>query len=255
MEVKCPKCRFRHEEDVPRGCNEIASVCPRCGTPFTVPVATPVSEHPDYVASAEEPSPAPQTNSGQPKPLHSPSVSENAVQINHGKAQTPKIIHTIPSRGNSPKANGKGSRFAAKGAALTAALVFTTAFFAYKSCGETRSYTSESLSMDKGSSYPNEQKAYSISEEDGSLAASGTSAPKWVYGTWMVDTKYGQIKIVIRGNRITETSGGGTSSGTFVYDGGMLLCDFGDGNIFTYRLLEEEERIDAGDGLLMQKED
>lgn len=34
MEIKCPKCRFRFEEDIPDFTNEHSCVCPRCGTPF-----------------------------------------------------------------------------------------------------------------------------------------------------------------------------------------------------------------------------
>ena len=34
MEIKCPKCRFRFEEDIPDFINEHSCVCPRCGTPF-----------------------------------------------------------------------------------------------------------------------------------------------------------------------------------------------------------------------------
>ena len=34
MEIKCPKCRFRYEEQETPGITEMACVCPRCGTPF-----------------------------------------------------------------------------------------------------------------------------------------------------------------------------------------------------------------------------
>ena len=34
MEIKCPKCRFKYNEDVESGITEKACVCPRCGTPF-----------------------------------------------------------------------------------------------------------------------------------------------------------------------------------------------------------------------------
>ena len=34
MEIKCPKCRFRYDEQIAPGIKEASCVCPRCGTPF-----------------------------------------------------------------------------------------------------------------------------------------------------------------------------------------------------------------------------
>lgn len=34
MEIKCPKCRYKFNEEVADGITEISCVCPRCGMPF-----------------------------------------------------------------------------------------------------------------------------------------------------------------------------------------------------------------------------
>ncbi len=80
-------------------------------------------------------------------------------------------------------------------------------------------------------------------------------APSWIQGTWKVNTKYGGIMVSIRDNRITETSAGETSHGTFHYQHHRLYCDFGNGETFVYRLDMKAQQIDAGQGLMMKKLD
>lgn len=77
--------------------------------------------------------------------------------------------------------------------------------------------------------------------------------PEWVQGEWYVETDFGTITLVIDGDHITETSDGGTSRGTCRVGGGLLVCNFGDGETFTYRLDTDRHLIDAGEGLLMRK--
>ncbi len=97
-------------------------------------------------------------------------------------------------------------------------------------------------------------------EEDIATPAFDASAPEekapaWIQGTWKVNTKYGGIMISIRDNRITETSAGETSHGTFRCQHRRLYCDFGNGETFVYRLDMKAHQIDAGQGLLMKKLD
>ena len=80
-------------------------------------------------------------------------------------------------------------------------------------------------------------------------------APAWIQGTWKVNTKYGGIMVSIHGDRITETSAGETSHGSFHYQHHRLYCDFGNGETFVYRLDMKAHQIDAGQGLLMKKLD
>ena len=97
-------------------------------------------------------------------------------------------------------------------------------------------------------------------EEDIATPAFDASAPEektpsWIQGTWKVETKYGGIMVSIRDNRITETSAGETSHGTFHYQHHRLYCDFGNGETFVYRLDMKAHQIDAGQGLMMKKLD
>jgi hypothetical protein len=80
-------------------------------------------------------------------------------------------------------------------------------------------------------------------------------APEWIQGNWHVDTDYGGITLKIEGHQVAETTGGQTSYGTFRYHNHRLVCEFGDGSTFEYRLDPDRQMIDAGDGLLMQKID
>jgi hypothetical protein len=80
-------------------------------------------------------------------------------------------------------------------------------------------------------------------------------APSWIQGTWTYETEYGVIKLTVNGKKITESIGGKTVSGTFRYENRRLVCDFGDpDNITFYRLDTDRQQIDAGDGMLMEKE-
>jgi hypothetical protein len=80
-------------------------------------------------------------------------------------------------------------------------------------------------------------------------------APSWIQGTWTYGTDYGVIKLTINDKKITESIGDETVSGTFYYENRRLVCDFGDpNNITIYRLDTERQQIDAGNGMLMEKE-
>ena len=78
--------------------------------------------------------------------------------------------------------------------------------------------------------------------------------PDWLEGAWRVETNYGVITITIHGNKIAEESGGEISRGTFYYKQGKLYCDFGDGELAIRRLNMKRKCIDAGDGMLMEKQ-
>lgn len=78
-------------------------------------------------------------------------------------------------------------------------------------------------------------------------------APAWIQGNWYANTDYGGISVKIYGDNIAETTGDETSYGHYRYQNQYLFCDFGDGETFYYHLDMENQRIDAGHGILMKK--
>ena len=92
-----------------------------------------------------------------------------------------------------------------------------------------------------------------IDEADEFQEVAPEKAPDWIEGSWVVDSEEGMIRITIHGNHIAEASGGETSHGTFYYEKGCLFCDFGKGEVEVRKLDLENERIDAGDGMWMEK--
>lgn len=85
------------------------------------------------------------------------------------------------------------------------------------------------------------------------VAEMDEQVPEWVEGTWHAATDYGGITVTVEGKTISETTDGETCRGTFIYHDDALYCDFGDDNVFVYRLYPHKHCIDAGNGILMEK--
>ena len=85
------------------------------------------------------------------------------------------------------------------------------------------------------------------------VAEMDEQVPEWVEGTWHAATDYGGITVTVEGKTISETTDGETCRGTFIYHDDALYCDFGDDNVFVYRLYPQKHCIDAGNGILMEK--
>ena len=68
------------------------------------------------------------------------------------------------------------------------------------------------------------------------VAEMDEQVPEWVEGTWHAATDYGGITVTVEGKTISETTDGETCRGTFIYHDDALYCDFGDDNVFVYRL-------------------
>lgn len=277
MQVKCPKCRFRYNITAPSGMTEIACVCPRCGQPFTYLMedaadqqTEPSTSNQDAVVE-ESTSDVPAAQTDTPtdtsavgamrtttkKPAGSSenlswqrmnTPRDNAVRKNHS-----------PMTGNGNEQNQKRGGFF-RSCFFLFFVILLVLVLTVRSCwksARTDRLDSSSLA-DDNTEYRLDQEhdvPSSHAEVDPFEEVHPGKAPSWIQGTWTYGTDYGVIKLTINDKKITESIGDETVSGTFYYENRQLVCDFGDpNNITIYRLDTERQQIDAGNGMLMEKE-
>ncbi len=256
MEVKCPRCRFRYDIDASSGLSEIACVCPRCGTPFTYTIT---DESNTNIRQENLPSNRiTEDTSGDDKQVDGADIassqenqanaSERINPVPHTGFQQPYI--TMNDTGNTK--NGQKRNYTRYFIVLLI-VAFVVSVFMIRSCNRKKYYSEQAL-PDDVEIVQNQKDANSmdISTND-DVDVSSAKMPKWLQGNWSVHTDYGVITLRIHGNKIAETSGGRTSYGTFVYEKDRLSCDFGDGQTMYYKLNESTQRIDAGNGMWMEK--
>lgn len=255
MEIKCPKCRFRFDEDIPDFINEHSCVCPRCGTPFAYirteyangenserdtkdENATPVSDgetdrHPDInersTDSYKEKSNIPDVNRRQ-----NVYVSERVNVNDNHKAPIQHVYRNTPLT-------------LSAGIAIVVIVAVIVGFIIQQSQDSTP----------EGDLYNNSNYVTDVSStpDKGDTEHSGDSGnmPEWIEGRWMYRAEFFDIIIDIYGDSIIENECGHTSAGTYTYKNGKLICDFGNKSTFIYHLNFTEEAIDCGNGLIMRK--
>lgn len=280
MNVKCPKCRFKYDTQVAPGIQEVACVCPRCGTPFTYVVP---DEEPGSAAGGGEsagrhlhtnPSEERESDFQQPHPEQTPprlSQREGAqhppipptsvsppwggtgrLSSPNTQPLSPNIYHPSPNP-HHPSSPKGGSRLL-KGCFGAAALVILILIVIVRGCSRDESYSG--ADVENSTEVANSDAVPVVSASDRVQAEREERAgksPSWIQGNWVYHTDYGVISVKIHGSHIAETSGGETSYGTFTYENGHLNCDFGDGSIIVYKLDEEHQQIDCGEGMLMKR--
>lgn len=273
MNVKCPKCRLSFEVSASPGITELQCNCPRCGTPFTYhvddeatdsPVA-PVPEddgHTDTVSTDVSSSPSaaasPVSPAGSSVAASASQVVPPPVPPQAAQAAGP-FVRTAPLRpgggvGAVPPPVPRKSSGCLKYLMLTVGVILALFFLIVYQCGgSSKSYTNDDVMVTDVTDSGAEAAQLAVPDPAYDAGARHVKAPRWIQGNWHVDTEYGGISVKIEGDHIAETSGGETSYGRFKYQNHRLYCDFGDGNMFVYRLDEERKAIDAGNGLLMKK--
>lgn len=272
MNVKCPKCRYRYDTQVASGIKEVACVCPRCGTPFTFVVPETEPESVPFRSESDQQWMAPAQSADRPEqPVAAPTPSGGSVQENitaynaRQRGQRPPVIPGRPTPPPPPfKMSGQpdklrsgsfGSRLL-KGCFIVAVAVMLLLIVIVKGCSSDESFNGSTLDDNtevvESAQIPQVSAAERAKAEREEQAG---KAPSWIQGNWIYHTDYGVISVKIHGRHIAETAGGDTSYGTFTFENGHLNCDFGDGSIIVYKLDDERQQIDCGDGMLMQKVD
>ncbi|MBR5698844.1 MAG: hypothetical protein IKX44_09545 [Prevotella sp.] len=257
MEVKCPKCRFRYATEVAPGITEVACVCPRCGTPFThtitdddlapqAPAAQEIGDIENRLERAAAVHPQEEEQYAE-RPAAGVPMGENAVK---GDASSQWIKHTIPAG----KPQGRSRRGCLRNCLIVFLLAFIALVFAVRNCFGDRSYKQAMLEEGVKESLNEFGDEAVVRDVDEFVEIHPEPIPDWLEGAWRVETDYGVITITIHGNKIAEESGGEISRGTFYYRQGTLYCDFGDGELAKRHLDMKRKRIDAGEGMLMEKQ-
>ena len=271
MNVKCPKCRFRFDMPASPGMTELQCNCPRCGTPFTYTIddeqtldvsannkaeGTKMSESKSLsdnpLRQHEQPhhiDPHKHSDAGTVSPPASPKAKK--PDSSHGYQEHAKIYRSqrVPHSVLGKRNDNGGLRKIL----IAVAVMMLFVVLLFRQCGRDKSYTAEDVMINSTGNNEGENGAIATSAPSFDESAAREKAPRWIQGNWHVDTDYGGISLKIHGEQIAETSGGETSYGSFKYQNHHLYCDFGDNNIFVYRLVEDTKQIDAGNGILMTK--
>ena len=277
MQVKCPKCRFRYDITAPSGMSEIACVCPRCGQPFTYLMEDATDQQTELSTSnqdavvEESTSDVPAAQTDTPTDTSAVGATRTTTKRPAGSSENLSWQRMNTPRDNAVRKNhspmtGNGNEQNQKRGGF-----FRSCFFLFfvillvlvltvRSCwksARTDRLDSSSLA-DDNTEYRLDQEhdvPSSHAEVDPFEEVHPGKAPSWIQGTWTYGTDYGVIKLTINDKKIMESIGDETVSGTFYYENRQLVCDFGDpNNITIYRLDTERQQIDAGNGMLMEKE-
>lgn len=277
MQVKCPKCRFRYDITAPSGMTEIVCVCPRCGLPFTYLMENAADERPEPSPSGKDAAGGGATGdalaarAGTSTGTHaagevgysteSPAGSPENLSWQRADARPdrPAGAYRPTVSGTFNKQNRKRRR-PFRSCLFLFLIILLLLALAVRSCRKlARTSRLDDPALTDYPPYYRHDKTHdapdSQADADPFEETHPGKAPSWIQGTWTYETEYGVIKLTVNGKKITESIGGKTVSGTFRYENRRLVCDFGDpDNITFYRLDTDRQQIDAGDGMLMEKE-
>lgn len=256
-EIKCPKCRFRYDTDLSTGLSEISCVCPRCGTPFNYTIVDNRSTdiHQKELLSKQitedtlnDDIQIHETNAMSSQEENQADVSERKNYTSHTGFQSPYM----PIK-NTDIMRNRQNRNYTRYFIILLIVAFVVSVFMIRSCNRKKYYSGQMLSDDIEIVKGQEDDNFTYTPTTNDADASSVRSPRWLQGNWLVYTDYGIISLRIHNNKIAETSGGRTSCGTFAYEKGRLICNFGDGQTMYYKLNESMQCIDAGNGMWMKK--
>lgn len=270
MEVKCPKCRFKFDMTAAPGIKELACVCPRCGVPFTYTVPEDAELTSADVEEVQTDSVEPQPTDAQPQPTYVPQPQADELKAPSANAPRPyeagrvvmPVQNTLHEAGV-PKSDDrrdepqKKSHGCLRGCLIVLVVLFIAVVFGIRSCNHRdKSYSADDVSnnevINASDGSETAPDTASVDKDDFSEVHAETP-PKWIQGKWEVDTEYGGITLTVNGKKVIETAGGRTSKGTFYFEKGCLVCDYGDGSILIYKVDDERRMIDAGNGMFMHR--
>ena len=245
MIIKCPHCRFKYEDEVAPGIQELSCVCPRCAYPFTVQLTdSPHLSSDDAQASG--------TNVVQEKGTFVGDMSDNASAnvppMTYPQTPSPSPRPAYPYATNSPRPRNTGC-------CLKLLIILIIAIGGIVLLGRScyQSFTADDLEQTKGEFLNDVDDS-----RNDEYANDGTpkNLPKWVQGQWSYRDENGfTISVSIHGRTISEASGGGTSYGTitYEYENGIITAHYSDGHDMRYKVYKDEQVIDAGSSNLRMK--
>lgn len=262
--VKCPKCRLKFSTPLPHGATSADCVCPRCGMPFMHNVKIEVPGNRDENNGKEIDKTARVANTevnSHDNDVSTTDNSKNAGQQTGGNIQD---ATSVPDSVKSPlpfeqpsfdtmrKIRQKQRRLIYRFLCAGIVIVMLLLIFIIRSYQNSHGNRAADVMITESGEAMDERLRI-IADTPAVSKRNKDAGPDWLQGTWVVNTDFGNITIIITDNKIIERSGGKTLSGTFYYTWSKLNCNFGDGKTFVYFLDEDRQLIDAGDGLFMRK--
>ena len=246
MIIKCPHCRFKYEEEVAPGIQEFSCVCPRCAYPFTIKLSEADKDGAGETDNAELNIARERSNSVETVPDASPQNNPARPSTQVYPPRQPAPMPPFTQATNSAEHRQTGCCLKTL---ILLIIAVTGIVLLVRSCY--RSFTIEEI----GTS----EDGYSVVTEDSkddeyASDSSPRKLPKWVQGNWVyLDENNFSISVSIHGRNIAETSGGETSSGTIIYENGIITAHFNDGHEMRYKVYKDEHVIDAGSSNLKMK--
>ena len=253
MIVKCPKCRFKFDTPVDEGINEVACVCPRCGTPFMYQVSDALEPSPEETEAPSAPA-AEALDETDTMPAASVSA-ERAPQ-----ADRPADIFGMRQGGRRPMSaadrqnNPMNMRSCMRGCLIGFLLLFIVSVFIVRNCLGERSYKQAMIEQGINESLTEFGDEAIVKDYEPFLVEGAEPVPDWLQGTWRTDLDDGYVVIIIRGNKISEESGGQISRGTFFYKKKRLYCKFEGSEEVEHRKVDPKRQCIIYNGVEMEKE-
>jgi hypothetical protein len=202
--------------------------------------AEPVEQRQEKPAAAE-----PEPRSQQAPPRQEPA----AAPVSNWQQPQKQQIPYVPDYHR----RNRGCFFKGCIGGLVCFVVFM--FFMLRSCDH--SYQSDDL----GSDTIEVGDEYAVLDFDSLMASvkPQPDSPHWLLGNWTTETSFGTIVLSVGRKYIREMVDDHAAQGSWFYartagdDDGALYCRFADGTKQIYTLDEKHQRIDAGQGLWMNK--
>lgn len=258
MEVKCPKCRFKYDTAVAPGITELACVCPRCGTPFSY-VVTEEMKHPqpeDPAATEQEPKEVEvvtTTENGKPAQPTTGQTSPVTEGGNEGWIENTILGGKRPAP-LTPAERQKKRRGCMRNCLLIFLIAFVGLVMVLRSCFGERSYKQTMLEQGINESLNELGDGAIVKDYEPFLVEGAEPVPDWLQGSWRADLSDGYVVITIRGNKISEESGGEFSRGTFFYKKKQLYCKFDGSEEVEHRKVDPKRQCIVYNGVEMEKE-
>ncbi|MBP5712806.1 MAG: hypothetical protein J6W77_07480 [Prevotella sp.] len=237
----------------------MSCVCERCGTPFAYEVPEGYQEEVSRAKQSNSPSTPPPAYRNRQQQQRRVNMNRHSMNYEdeelYDEPQESMPNAPYGRQYSSSRRNGCLQRFYV--IFLLTLIIFV---FVIRRCYVDHSYNNESVG---GKEMPKEVVTDDLSEAihhemhdvDEFEVVNPEEPPAWLQGNWSVETPEGPINVFIKGNRISESFDGKTERGTFYYSKGMIYCDFGNHEESIRKLDLSRERLEAGGGLWMEKND
>ena len=217
MEIKCPKCRFKFEEDIAFGITEKACVCPRCGTPFIFKTTDEETEGNRQIGDGVI-----YDNANDDSVADGPDMSQGTSAMNKQTVTSHHTANALPLNGNTTnsyddlqKQLSTKSRLQKKAAqkhidwkAVRRSIVIVAAIIFVLTSVVTHCVQKNYDDIDEKDddvTFVETNADNTTSMEDESKIISDEN--KWIEGSWSTKSDKVEFTFSIRGNQISITDG------------------------------------------------